>query len=45
MLALQSAGQIDVPRERIARLSITLTTVALPLSPTCIIAPIRPLLT
>jgi hypothetical protein len=45
MLALQSAGQIDVPRERIGRPSIALTTVALPLCPTCIITPILSLVT
>ena len=43
-LPLQSARQVDVPRERVARLPIALTTVAVALRPACIITPIAAVL-
>ncbi|HEX5107291.1 MAG TPA: hypothetical protein VFV95_02535 [Vicinamibacterales bacterium] len=39
-LPLRSAWQVEVARERIARLSIALTIVAVPVRPTGIITPI-----
>jgi hypothetical protein len=43
-LALQSARQVEVPREGIPRVSIALTMVAVPLRPTRIIVAIAPML-
>ena len=43
-LPLQSARQVDVPRERVPWLPIALTTVAVALGPTCIITTISAML-